>query len=120
MTPAIILAAAIVCTSPFVYDGDTMTCNRERVRLFAIDAPEIRQAQPNAQAAKSRLHSLTRGQVTCTPAGNKRDRYGRTVARCWSNGIDVGAQLIREGLACRYIRYDVQRIYVGLGRECGR
>lgn len=129
MTPALILAASLICTDVRVADGDTLTCSGTRVRLYAIDTPELRDcpfgrrfqcaSEPGAQAAKSRLYTLTRGRVTCKPAGNQHDRYGRTIARCFSNGSDLGAQLLREGMACRWSKYDRARVYVGIGRDCG-
>lgn len=33
------------------------------------------------------------------------DRYGRTVAVCRANGEDLGAILVREGLAWAFVRY---------------
>ena len=37
----IVLAAAALCMSPSVHDGDTIRCGRERVRIANIDAPEL-------------------------------------------------------------------------------
>ena len=36
-----VLAAAALCMSPLVHDGDTIRCRRERVRIANIDAPEL-------------------------------------------------------------------------------
>lgn len=35
-----------------------------------------------------------------------RDKYGRTLARVMSNGQDIGEQLVNEGLAWHYKRFD--------------
>jgi endonuclease YncB( thermonuclease family) len=40
-----------------------------------------------------------------------RDRYGRTVAICRANGEDLGAILVREGMAWAFVRYSSD--YVG-------
>ena len=53
--------------------------------------------------ARDRLIALTRTQVICEPVD--KDRYGRTVARCESGGIDLDRLLVREGLARDYTRY---------------
>ena len=37
----IVLAAAALCLSPSVHDGDTIRCGRERVRIANIEAPEL-------------------------------------------------------------------------------
>jgi hypothetical protein len=41
--------------------------------------------------------------ASCTPI--EQDRYGRTVARCTALGEDVGAWLVREGMAFAYVQY---------------
>ena len=35
------------------------------------------------------------------------DVYGRTIATCEAGGVDVGRQLVREGLAWAFVRYDM-------------
>ena len=37
----VVLAAAALCVSVTVHDGDTIRCGRERVRVANIDAPEL-------------------------------------------------------------------------------
>jgi endonuclease YncB( thermonuclease family) len=66
------------------------------------------------------MAELTRGHVRCVLAGNQFDRYRRTVAKCSGpNTPDLGAEMIREGLACQWVRYS-RREYDGLGRDCDR
>lgn len=101
-------AAIIACTAPAVHDGDTLRCGSERIRLFGVDAPEVRRgqtpAEPLAYEARDALLRLTRGRVGCRPVD--RDRYGRIVAKCWSSASpDINAALIRSGLATEYRRY---------------
>jgi endonuclease YncB( thermonuclease family) len=101
-------AALIACTAPAVHDGDTLRCGPERVRLFGVDAPELRRgktaAEPLAYEARDELIRLTRGRVACRFVD--RDRYGRFVGKCWSNATsDVNAAMIRSGLATEYRRY---------------
>ena len=121
-----IAAAAVVCTAPHVADGDTITCAGVRVRLYGINAPEL--SHPNlgieeesgGKAASARLLALTRTRVTCTIAGNQYDRYGRMVAKCsTAQTPDLGAEMVREGLACQWNRYSHHE-YDGLGRDCDR
>ena len=107
-SPAVLAAALIACTAPAVHDGDTLRCGPERVRLFGVDAPEVRRgqtpAEPFAYEARDELIRLTRGRVACRFV--ERDRYGRFVGKCWSSASpDVNAALIRSGFATEYRRY---------------
>lgn len=87
MIIAAALTAIIACNAPDVHDGDTLRCGSERVRLFGVDAPEVRRgktpAEPLAYEARDELIRLTRGRVGCRFV--ERDRYGRFVGRCWSD-----------------------------------
>jgi endonuclease YncB( thermonuclease family) len=86
-------------------DGDTIRCGETRVRLLGIDAPELRarcEAERQlAEAATERLGALLEGGVRLS--GTSEDRYGRTLAVVRNaEGEDLGALLIREGLARPY------------------
>lgn len=101
-------AALVTCADPAVHDGDTLRCGGERVRLFGVDAPEVKRgkkpAEPFADKARDELVRLTRGRVACRFV--ERDRYGRFVGKCWSaQSPDVNAALIRSGYATEYRRY---------------
>lgn len=109
MTALFLLASGLIaCTAPSVHDGDTLRCGPDRVRLFGVDAPEVRHgdkpAEPLAYEARDLLIKLTRGRVGCRVVDT--DRYGRHVARCWSSATpDINAAMIRSGLATEYRRY---------------
>jgi micrococcal nuclease len=109
MTALIALAAGLIaCTAPTAHDGDTLRCGPDRIRLFGVDAPEVKRgktpAEPLAYEARDLLVALTRGRVGCRVVDH--DRYGRSVARCWSDATpDINAALIRSGLATDYRRY---------------
>ena len=89
-------------------DGDTLKLGGITYRLWGIDAPELAQTCPDGwpagRMAATRLQALTAGRsVVCQE--KDRDRYGRTVAICRASGEDVGAILVREGLAWAFVRY---------------
>lgn len=95
-----------------VSDGDTLRVGAVKVRLFGVDAPETHQTcdldtrdtWACGEVAADRLRALVVGQqVTCVIADE--DRYGRRVARCSAGGTDLGAQLVREGLARAYTQF---------------
>lgn len=97
-----------------VIDGDTFIVGQERIRLHGIDAPESGQICHTeqgiawscglwvSQSVQQRFQGKT---LNCDPLDM--DRYGRTVARCWSKGEDVARQLVRDGLAYAYRKYSM-------------
>jgi micrococcal nuclease len=90
-----------------IIDGDTVSIERERIRILNIDAPETRGARCEAELvaglkAKERLAQLLRaGPVTLRRCDGSRclDPYGRVLARIEAGGRDIGEVLVREGLA---------------------
>lgn len=113
-----ILVAAVLAAAPagaetvdgsrfLIIDGDTVQFGRERIRLLDIDAPESFRSACEAELvaglkAKERLRALLDGQdVTIDRDG--RDRFGRTLARLFTEDGDVGEILINERLALRYL-----------------
>jgi len=81
----------------YVIDGDTIVIRKTRIRLAGIDAPELTQGW--GQKSKWALFELCKGQVI-TAEVTGRDRYGRALAVCYlPDGRDVGAELIKMGLA---------------------
>lgn len=93
-------------------DGDTLTLDGRRIRLLGMDSPEMMQVcrQDGVEwrcgvAARSRLAELLRaGPITCKAKG--RDKYDRLLARCEAGGTDLGARMVREGLAVAYGGYE--------------
>jgi endonuclease YncB( thermonuclease family) len=95
-----------------VHDGDTVRlASGERVRLLGIDAPEMREGkpgrrgpfpEPGAVQATESLRRMVGGKVVRILRQGC-DRYGRTLARIrLDDGTDVGAELVRRGLARKY------------------
>ncbi len=94
-----------------IIDGDTLAVAAITVRLFGIDAPERKQTCGGAMekwdcgaAATTALTVLIDGREIACQSVNK-DRYGRTVARCSVGGADLGAELVRMGLALAYVTF---------------
>lgn len=94
-----------------VGDGDGFHLGTERIRLWGIDAPELDQeckrdrvAYRCGEQARDALKGLlAAGNVRCEAID--RDRYRRTVARCWADGRDLGAEMVRLGWAVDFRRY---------------
>ena len=103
-----LLAAAATVVIASCYDGDTCTTTTgERVRLACIDTPELRGkgAEPvPARAARDHLRVLVVGKEVGIRRITK-DRYGRTVAELFVDGVNVGQELVRDGYGEVYRRY---------------
>jgi endonuclease YncB( thermonuclease family) len=108
-----------------IADGDTLTVGGETVRLWGIDAPELKQTctragetYPCGEVARYVLISLVKGkQVRCQ--ARERDRYGRVVASCRINGDDLGGAMVRAGQAVDFTRYS-QGAYAEAERHARR
>lgn len=86
-----------------VVDGDTFIMSGARVRLWGIDAPELRTAYgPHAKAALVRLVADD-AKFSCEIKDN--DRYKRIVARCRNKHGDIGAAMVAAGHAYDWSRY---------------
>ena len=91
-----------------VHDGDTLTGLDEsktqfKVRLDAIDAPEL--GQPFGQASKKALSGKVFGKDVVVIA-KTRDKYGRTVGHVLVEGRDVNLEMLEEGMAWHYEKFD--------------
>lgn len=86
-----------------VHDGDTVTVDATRIRLYGIDAPEL--AQAGGKASRDYLTSLVEGErVEVIPKDT--DSYGRTVAVLrLPDGSDVNALMVAAGHAWVYTQY---------------
>ena len=108
---AILIALLALPAQAQPIDGDTLKQNGKTYRLHGIDAPELSQTcsdgWPAGRMALTRLLEITNGkQIICQD--RDRDRYGRVVAVCWASGEDIGARLVRDGLAHAYTRYSAE------------
>lgn len=124
-------AAANVGPDPFgvleVIDGDTVDVGGIRVRLFGIDAPEIGQActdergvaWPCGDWAAAQVAELYQGD-SADCAALDTDRYGRTVARCAVQGLDIGAILVGAGLATAYRDYSDEYVLAETAAKSAR
>lgn len=86
----------------YVVDGDSLYIDghKPQVRLWGVDAPE--QSESGFKAATDYLFLIAQSQkVTCQIVD--RDRYGRTVARCFlADGREINRMMIESGTAREY------------------
>ena len=105
-----LLAADLTGKVVAIGDGDTLTLlvpdgasyRQVRVRLGEIDTPESR--QPYGQRAKQALSDLAYNQQARVVVETT-DRYGRTVGRVYVGGVDVNAEMVKQGAAWAYRQY---------------
>ena len=93
-----------------VIDGDTFKLGDRKIRITGIDAPELASPRCPAEAALARraadrlLVLLNQGPFDMVEHRLQRqDRNGRDLMVIRRGGASIGAQLIDEGLAHRYI-----------------
>jgi len=106
--PAVLPAGAARhrCTS--VYDGDTLTLEGgQKVRLLAVDTPELKEHENLAPEARDFTRRLCQGKEIWLEFDTEReDRYGRWL--CYVYAAEggppamVNAELLRQGLARFY------------------
>jgi endonuclease YncB( thermonuclease family) len=105
-------AAQTITGVASVTDGDSLEIRGIRIRLHGIDAPESRQlcTRPSGetwrcgqQAALALSDRIGRRSVSCESLDT--DRYGRTIAVCLQDGVDLNAWMVREGWAAAYRQY---------------
>lgn len=116
---AVLIGSGGACRAEtVVVDGDTLRQDGVTYRLAGVDAPERRQTcadgWPAGAIAADALRALVLGKrVTCDNRGH--DRYGRTIAMCAVDSVDIGYTLTRSGLAWAYRQYSTA--YVDAERQ---
>ena len=98
-----------------VYDGDTLTVDidlglgvwlrGQKIRLFGIDAPELKgETKEAGQAARDWLREKVQGKsVLIKTFRDGREKYGRLLAEVWLEGeiLSINDRLVHEGMAAR-------------------
>ena len=97
-----------------VYDGDTVTADidlgfdiwrrNERLRLFGIDAPEVRgeEREQGLLARDALRERLVGREVTICTIKDKTGKYGRYLVRIFDKGRLINLWLVRVGHAEPY------------------
>ena len=88
-----------------VSDGDSMRSGDLRIRLFGIDAPELKQQCANQNGVLWGCGAAALRQLRMIGANkdlrcNLRDvdKYGRLVMQCFNGSSDIGAAMVRSGM----------------------
>lgn len=98
-----------VASDVYVVDGDTITIENISYRFWGIDAPEKGQIcfrrwkeyQCGIEARDALIDFIDGREVVCEPLEVK---Y-RIIAKCYAQGVDIAAYMVRIGYALDYKRY---------------
>ena len=93
-----------------VSDGDSLRSGKLRIRIFGIDAPELKQQCQDQNgtvwacglAARQQLENLLDADKLLHCELRDVDRYGRLVMQCFQGTVDIGAAMVRSGHALAY------------------
>lgn len=86
-----------------VRDGDTLVVGGQPVRLRGLHCPEL--GRTSGERARRAIAELIEGRpIMCELSGER--TYDRMVGRCYAGGVDLAAELIRNGYCARCPRYD--------------
>lgn len=105
-------AGTVVAGRAHVADGHSLRFGETSVRIYAIDAPERDQICNDqlgvtyycGETSRAALKSLVGSNVVRCQVVD-RDLYSRLVSKCYVNGTDLGAEMVRTGKAVAYTEY---------------
>lgn len=109
--PAAPAGAGIVSGAARVIDGDTLEIEGHRIRLYGIDAPELRQTCDRngetwtcGEESGRQLAAIIGDQrVDCE--GDENDSYGRLVAVCSAGYTQLNRTMVESGWATAFRKY---------------
>jgi micrococcal nuclease len=99
MTPYIAPTNVSICYVDYVLDGDTISCDKFRIRLCGIDAAE--KSQSYGKAATTLLTKLVSGK-NVRIVSKALDIYGRVLGEVWLGDRLINAEMVRAGMAYTY------------------
>lgn len=109
------------CKVVNILDGDTIIVECPRVednnkksmriiRLWGIDAPETDQ-EPWGKIATDQLKSLIENEEHITVVMIEQDRYQRMIGKLYVKDVDIGLQMVTQGVVAVYHRYNNDQDY---------
>ena len=111
ITLSTVLSSKTIFGKANVIDGDTIHINKNKIRLHAIDAPEINQTcNKNSRVWNCGVEStnflkelIGNNKIECIRKG--KDRYNRFIGVCYKDNIDLNSEMVLNGWAIAYRYY---------------
>lgn len=106
-------SALTACAYPVVVlDGDTIKIGDTTYRIHGIDAPELKQKCGDAPCGEDALAAMVSligdSDVRCDTISI--GTYGRSIAKCYAGDVDLGAALVKSGMAWAYVKYSSEYV----------
>ncbi len=106
-----------------IIDGDSLMVAGTEVRLWGIDAPELfqrctregREVLCGREASRALVAMVAGQQVTCER--RDMDRFGRTVATCRVEAVDLAQAMVTAGHAVAFGGYYAEEAQARAGRR---
>jgi endonuclease YncB( thermonuclease family) len=112
LTLATAAFAGNVSGEPRIVDGDTVQIGQIKIRFAGIDAPETDQICLDGNGGRWACGVTARDELVKYSAGRSwdcdlagTDKYGRFLGKCFVEGEDVSAWMVRSGFALSFVRY---------------
>ena len=109
---SVALCAEAISGAPRIVDGDTIQIGATKIRFAGIDAPETDQVCLDAHGQRWACGIASRDELVKHSAGRPwecdligTDKYGRSLGKCFVEGEDVSAWMVRSGWALSFVRY---------------
>ena len=111
-----ILNAKTIIGVPKIIDGDSININSNKIRLYGIDAPEIKQncifqkkKWNCGKQSSDELKKLISNRIVKCIVKNI-DKYNRYVAICLINEVNINSNMVKKGWAIAYRYYSLDYI----------
>jgi endonuclease YncB( thermonuclease family) len=104
---------------PYIHDGDTVKVNDKKIRLYGIDAPELKQkcyadnkkVDCGIESKNKLVEIVADNEVFCSDLAT--DKYERTSGNCYfiatsGEKINIGQKLVSSGYALAYQTYSLR------------
>ena len=99
-----------------VIDGDTIHIGKHKIRLYGIDAPEIKQLclKENqkwlcGESSKSALIKIINNNIVICNVLDV-DRYKRQIAECFIGEKNINQYMVKKGWALAYRYYSIKYV----------
>ncbi len=111
ITLSTVLSSKTIFGNANVIDGDTIHINKNKIRLHAIDAPEINQTcnknsrvwNCGVESTKFLKELIGKNKIECITQG--KDRYNRFIGICFKGNLDLNSEMVLNGWAIAYRYY---------------